>query len=98
MRDEQDGYLETGEELLQLRPDVGFRVSVQRRERLVEQQDVRVASERAREGQAQLESEGPKRNDDLFEYEACHVSPILRPRRRTMLIRTITPLIARVAS
>ena len=50
--DEQDGDLEPGEELLQLRPDVRFRVSVERRERLVEQQDVRVAGERARERDA----------------------------------------------
>ena len=52
--------------------------------------------------EAQSDAEGPKRNNDLFEDEpcqvVCHVSPILRPRSRTMLIRTSTPLIASVAS
>ena len=214
VRHEQDGDLETGQQLLQLRADVGLRVGIERRERLVEQQHLRVAGQgagerdalalsagevsgpcalevpdpeavevfvgfvsaavldvlahgqvreervvlehqsdhspvrrerdagcavephgaagadparpgpdeagdRAQHGrlpgarrpdqghrrghvEAQSDAEGPKRNNDLFEEEpchvVCHVSPILRPRSRTMLIRTSTPLIASVAS
>ena len=47
--DEQDGDAEPSEEVVQLRPDVGLGVGVERGERLVEQQHVRVARERARE-------------------------------------------------
>ena len=50
--DEQDGDVEAGEQLLQLRADVGFRVGIERRERLVEQQHLRVTGERARERDA----------------------------------------------
>ena len=44
------------------------------------------------------ELERPKRDGDLVESERCHESPMWRPARRTMLIRTSTPLIASVAS
>ena len=47
--DEQDRNVEAGEQLLQLRADIGFRMGVQRRERFVEEQGLRVAGERARE-------------------------------------------------
>src|SRR5262249_42116108 len=50
------------------------------------------------EVEAQAEAEGPKRYNDLFEGERCHVSPILSPSRRMTLKRTSTPDIARVAS
>jgi hypothetical protein len=48
--------------------------------------------------EGQPEAEGPKRYNDLFDGERCHVSPILSPRRRATLSRTSTPDIASVAS
>ena len=41
-----------GQQLLQLRADVGLRVGIERRERLVEQQDLRVAGQGTRERDA----------------------------------------------
>ena len=49
VRDEQRRDLETGEELLQLESHLDLRVSVEGRERLVEQEDLGVTRERARE-------------------------------------------------
>ena len=47
--DEEDGDAEPSEEVVELRPDIGLGVGVECGERLVEQQHVRVARERARE-------------------------------------------------
>ena len=52
VRHEQRRDLEPGEELLQLGPHVDLGVRVERRERLVEQQDLGVAGERAGERDA----------------------------------------------
>ena len=52
VRDEQDRDAEPGEQVVQLGADRRLRVRVERRERLVEQQDLRVARERARERDA----------------------------------------------
>ena len=52
VRHEQDGDLEPGEQLVQLGADRRLRVRVERGERLVEQQHLRVARERARERDA----------------------------------------------
>ena len=52
MRHEKGRDLEAREELLELAPDGRLRVGVERRERLVEQEHLRVAGERAREGDA----------------------------------------------
>ena len=49
VRDEQDRDVEAGEQLVELRADRGLRVRVERGERLVEEQDLRVARERPRE-------------------------------------------------
>ena len=52
VRHEQRRDLETGEELLQLESHLDLRVGVESRERLVEQQDLGVARERAGERDA----------------------------------------------
>ncbi len=55
--------------------------------------------DRRSDPKGQLDVEGPERNPNVFELEvARHVSPILSPRSRTMLMRTSTPDIASVAS
>ena len=52
VRDEERGDVEPGQELLQLAPHRRLRAAVERRERLVEEQYLRVSRERAREGNA----------------------------------------------
>ncbi len=50
--DEQRGQVEPAEELLELRAHLGLRVRVERRERLVQEEHLRLPRERAREGDA----------------------------------------------
>ena len=52
VRDEQGGQAELVQELLQLAAHGHLRMGIERRERLVEEEDARVAGERPREGDA----------------------------------------------
>ena len=90
MGDEQDGYLEPGEELLQLRPNVRFRVSVERGERLVEQQDVRVAGERARERDALPFSAREVRRMRVFEVRDVEALEVLVGRVAPAVLDVLT--------
>jgi hypothetical protein len=47
--DEQDGDVETAENVVELGAHVGLRVRIERRKRLVEEKDIRLARQRARQ-------------------------------------------------
>ena len=83
--DEQDGDVEAGEQMLQLRADVGLRVGVECGERLVEEQDLRVAGQGAREGHALALAAG----------EVAGVGALEMPNRETVevLVGLVTPAV-----
>ena len=86
----RDGYLQTGKELLQLRADVGFRVSVQCGERLVEQQDIRVAGERTREGDALPLPAGEVARPRAFEMRDVEALEVLVGRVAAAVLDVLT--------